>query len=234
MKNAIKFDISQSCRCSLWAKRHNKSEKLFGYLKWDIWNIDLRNLKHFIFLTYKHIVCDIPRQVLISEKVLSEILNKLDMSFGYPKGCTGMLWCLASGTTMSAPFLTSAWTCTEQLFPSNVIFQGYINQLHFNSDNFHDRVYNLGIDPTYITKNHFPRHVKIFCVAYYFQRDFLPLQYSVELTLIVMVTTFWGMKCGHKFRWVQIRFTLWTSVYLKHFCFSIFNSMHNMHTLLVQ
>ncbi len=40
------------------AKRHNKSEQLFGYPKQhpkcDIQNIDLRNPKHFVFLTCKH------------------------------------------------------------------------------------------------------------------------------------------------------------------------------------
>ena len=67
-------------------KRHNKSEKLFGYLKrypkCDIRNIDMRNPKHFVFQTYTRIA----RQVLISEKVNSEILNNFRISerfFGY-------------------------------------------------------------------------------------------------------------------------------------------------------
>ena len=55
------------------AKRHNKSEKPFGYPKRypksDIRNIDFRYPKHFVFLTYKHIA----RQVLISERRLTEL-----------------------------------------------------------------------------------------------------------------------------------------------------------------
>ncbi len=54
--------ISGLNRCwlrSYMAKRHNKSKKFFGcpkqYSKCDIWNIDLRNPKYFIFLTCNHI-----------------------------------------------------------------------------------------------------------------------------------------------------------------------------------
>ncbi len=52
-------------------KCHNKSEKLFEYLKLclksDIRNIELRNPKHFVLLTYMH---TFEGNVLISETVL--------------------------------------------------------------------------------------------------------------------------------------------------------------------
>ena len=53
--------------------------------KCDIQNIDLRNLKYFIFLAYKHVALE----VWISKKVISEILNT---TFGYAFGISEMLF----------------------------------------------------------------------------------------------------------------------------------------------
>ncbi len=79
-------------------KQHNKSDKLFGYLKCDIRNIDFRNPKHSVFLTYKtysKVSFDILKSYFWNPKQLS------DVSFGYLKGCLDMLWRLALRVTLS-------------------------------------------------------------------------------------------------------------------------------------
>ena len=70
------------CHTSTKAKNPNKFENLYGYPKrypeCDIRNIDLRNPKHFVSVTYNPIA----RQVLISEKKVSEICFTLLFGFG--------------------------------------------------------------------------------------------------------------------------------------------------------
>ena len=77
IQGSVWFTKSKLCK----ARGHYKSVKLFRISETisecDIQNIDLRNPKHFVFLTYQYIA----RQVLISEKVLSGILNTFRICF---------------------------------------------------------------------------------------------------------------------------------------------------------
>ena len=58
------------------------------YPKCDTRNIDMRNPKHFVFLTYKH-------NCTASFDIRKKFSWNFDMCFGYPKGLLDMLWHLA-------------------------------------------------------------------------------------------------------------------------------------------
>ncbi len=119
-----------------WVKRHKAFQISYPIRcqKCDIWIIDMKSPKHFVFLTCKHIA----QYVLISEEDPSEIYpnqlseirnafricydvsrtvcfgirkssfwNLSEPTFGYPKGILDMFWCIVS--KIDSLFKSSEW-----------------------------------------------------------------------------------------------------------------------------